>query len=427
MSKNIIVNSHDQATCPHCEKQFEFHEALSHQLIDLYESEYSDMLEKERKSLTASIEKETEKKQARAHAQQLEELKEQLADSQSQVNRNKEKLEAEKKKAAEQAKADALAESMALKEELEAKELKLAEFRDAELQLRKEKKAVEEKQADLALELERKLETERKTIEAKVSESFSLKEAELRKKIADAQKSNEELTRKLEQGSQQLQGEVLELEVEKVLGTSFPFDVIEPVKKGAQGADVIQTVKQPTGQTCGKIVWEVKRTKSWTNSWVPKLKDDLQMVSGDIAVLVTTAFPKELDEAMAVYEGVWLVKPEFAKGLAEALRTVLIESQRQKVISAGKGEQMEALFDYVCSNQFAQRIRSVVEGYEEMQTDLDKEKRAMQKIWKKREVQINRITDQMMGVCGELQGISSSALPHLEGIASLDFVESSED
>lgn len=423
MSNNIIVNPHDQATCPHCEKQFELQAALSHQLIDQYESEYSAMLEQERKSLTASIKREAEKKQARIYTEQLEELKEQLADSQSQVNRNKEKLESEKKKIAEQAKADVIAESMALKEELEAKDLKLTEFRQAELQLRKEKKAVEEKQAELALELERKLESERKAIEAKFSESFSLKEADLRKKIADAQKSNEELSRKLEQGSQQLQGEVLELEVEKVLEASFPFDAIEPVKKGTQGADVIQTVKQPTGQTCGKIVWEVKRTKNWTNSWIPKLKDDLQIVSGDIAVLVTTVFPKELDEAMAVYEGVWLVKPELAKGLAEALRTVLIESQRQKTISAGKGEQMEALFDYVCSNQFAQRIRSVVEGYEEMQLDLDKEKRAMIKIWKKREGQISRITDQMMGVCGELQGISSAALPHLESIASLEFID----
>ena len=422
MSNKIIVNPQDQIACPHCEKQFALREALSQQLMEGYEAEYADMLEKERSELASGIEKDIQRKMTRLHSQKVEALQEQLADSQSQATKNKEQLESAKKKAAEQAQAEAIAESASLKEELEAKELKLAEFRQAELQLRKEKKAVEEKQVELSLELERKLEAERRAIEIKVRESFALKEADLRKKITDAQKSNEDLTRKLEQGSQQLQGEVLELEVEQLLEAAFPFDVIEPVKKGVQGADVIQSVRQPTGQACGKIVWEVKRTKNWSNSWVSKLKDDRQDAGGDIAVLVTTAFPKEIDEAMAVYEGVWLVKPELTKGLAEALRTVLIESQRQKTISAGKGEQVEALFDYVCSNQFAQRIRSVVEGYEEMQIDLDKEKRAMTKIWKKREGQISRITNQMMSVCGELQGISSVALPHLESIASLDFI-----
>jgi len=425
MTNKIIVNPQDQIACPHCAKQFELREALSHQLIEGYEAEYTRMLAKERSDLTVRIEKDIEIKQARLYDQQLDELKDQLAESQSQVLKNKSQLVMAKKKAAEQAKFDAMAESSALKEELETKDLKLAEFREAELQLRKEKKAVEEKQADLALELERKVEAERKTIEARVSELYALKEADLRKKISDAQKSNDELTRKLEQGSQQLQGEVLELEVERILETAFPFDVIEPVKKGVQGADVIQTVHQSTGKVCGKVVWEVKRTKNWSNNWVPKLKDDLQIVGGDIAVLVTTAFPNGVDEAMLVHEGVWLVKPELAKGLSVALRTVLIEAQRQKAISAGKGEQMEALFDYICSNQFAQRIRSVVEGYEEMQIDLDKEKRAMQKIWKKREGQISRLSTQVISVCGELQGISSSALPLLDSIAELDFISES--
>jgi hypothetical protein len=217
-----------------------------------------------------------------------------------------------------------------------------------------------------------------------------------------------------------LQGEVLELEMERLLEQSFPLDQIEPVKKGIRGADVIQSVRLRSGAVCGKIVWETKRAENWSNKWIPKLKEDQQLVAGDLAVLVTTVFPAGVSESMLMQEGVWLVKPELVKGLSEALRTVLIESQRQRSISTGKGERMEALFDYICSNQFAQRIRSVVEGYEEMRTDLEKEKNAMQRIWKKREGQITRITSQVMSVCGELQGLSAASLPHLGSIEELE-------
>jgi len=310
-----------------------------------------------------------------------------------------------------------------LQEELAVKDKKLAEFRDAELTLRKQQKQLEERQAEMELDLARKVASERESIEVKIRNSFSLREAELRKKIADAQKSNEELTRKLEQGSQQLRGEVLELELEGILRQSYPFDDIQEVKKGARGADVVQTVHLRSGTACGKIVWETKRAENWSTAWVSKLKDDQQEVGADIAVLVSTAFPAGVTGPMALYEGIWLVEPELAKGLSEALRTVLIESQRQRAVTIGKGEQMEALFDYICSNQFAQRVRSVVEGYEEMHNDLEKEKRAMQRLWKKREGQIGRISNQMISICGELQGISSSSLPHLNSIATLEFGE----
>jgi hypothetical protein len=307
-----------------------------------------------------------------------------------------------------------------LQEELDAKNEKIAEYRSAELELRKQKKAIEEQQAEMALGLEKKLEAERKVIESRVNDAFSLKEAEWKKKITDAQKSNEELTRKLEQGSQQLQGEVLELEIEQMLIQTYHLDEIEPVKKGARGADVIQSVHLRSGAACGKIVWETKRAENWSNKWISKLKEDQQLVGGDIAVLVSTVLPAGITDSMLLHEGVWLVKPELVKGLSEALRTVLIEAQRQRSISTGKGERMEALFDYICSNQFAQRIRSVVEGYEEMRIDLEKEKNAMQRIWKKREGQITRITNQVMSVCGELQGLSAASLPHLGSIEELE-------
>lgn len=421
MSQKIILNSEDTINCPKCEQSFALREGLSQHLIEQYESEYDAMLTKERAALEQQVAKEQQRKLSKQFQSKLADLKEQLDDSKQAQSKAKSQIESARKKAAQEAREDALLEVTALKDEVATKEKRLAEFREAELNLRKEKKLLEQQKADLAVEVERKLEAERRSIEAKINESFNLKEAELRKKISDAQKSNEELTRKLEQGSQQLQGEVLELEVESLLQQAYPLDIIEPVKKGARGADVIHHVKLRSGTLCGKIIWETKRAENWSNNWIPKLKEDLQRESGDIAVLVSTAFPADISEPMIQHEGVWLVRPELAQGLSAALRTVLIESQRQKSVSDGKGEQMEALFDYVTSNQFSQRIRSVVENYELMRSDLEKEKAAMQRLWKKRETQISRISEQMLSVCGELQGISATSLPMLDSIAGLDF------
>lgn len=421
MSQKIILNAEDKITCPHCDQAFPLREGLSHHLIEQYENEYEAMLSKEREELEQRVAKELERKSAKQYQGQLEELKEQLQESQAFQEKAKTQLDEAKKKAAKQAREDADVQLKELKEELSTKDLKLSELRDAEIALRKDKKQVEEQKAEMALDIERKIEAERHLIVTKANEAFAFKEAELKKKISDAQKSNEELSRKLEQGSQQLQGEVLELEVESLLQQDYPFDHIEPVKKGARGADVIQTVKLRSGSICGKIIWETKRAENWSSNWVPKLKEDLQRVNGDIAVLVSTVFPSQVNDSIVQYEGVWLVRPELVSGLSAALRTVLIESQRQKTVSAGKGEQMEALFDYITSNQFAQRIRAVVENYETMQADLEKEKAAMQRLWKKRETQIGRISDQMLSVCGELQGLSSASAPMLEDIAGLEF------
>ena len=425
MSQKIILNDDDKVSCPACETAFPVQAGLSHHLIEQYEAEYSAMLDKEHESLEKRVIQEQQRKIAKVHESELQVLKEQLKDSQLAEAQFKKQIEAASQKAAERIRAETSLELKSLKDEMASKDKRLTEFRDMKLLLRKEKKAVEQQKEELALEVERKLDKERLQLEQKINANFSLKEAELKKKITDAQKANDELTRKLEQGSQQLQGEVLELELESLLGQSYPFDDIDPVKKGVRGADVIQRVKLRSGVLCGTIVWETKRAENWSNNWIPKLKEDMQREAGDIAVLVSTVFPANLDESITQHEGVWLVRPELVSGLSAALRTVLIESQRQKSVSVGKNEQMEAMFDYVTSNQFAQRIRAVVENYESMRSDLEKEKAAMQRLWKKREMQINRISDQMLAVCGELQGVSSNSISMLDSVANLDF--SSED
>ena len=419
MGKKIIVDAFDTVACPHCGKEFVLQDAIAHQLIERYESEYEAMLDGERRQLRETLAADADRAAARRFTEQIAQLQDRLAQSNAAQAKAKAQLEAAAQHAVEEARRESAAEAQALKAELSAKDERLAAYREAELALRREKAALEEQRKEMALEVQRQVDAERKRIQASEAETFRLREAEWRKKIDDAQKANADLKRKLEQGSQQLQGEVLELQVEDLLATAFPFDGIEPVRKGARGADVIQTVRLRSGSVCGRIVWESKRAENWSNAWIAKLKDDQQAAGGELAVLVSTAFPAGVDEPMVMHEGVWLVRPNLIRALAEALRTVLIESQRQKAISAGKGESMEALYRYITSAQFAQKVRAVVDAYQQMREDLEKEKNAMQRLWKKREAQLERITTNMLGMCGELQGVSQDALPQLEDIGLL--------
>ena len=419
MTKKIIVDAFDTVACPHCGGEFMLQDAIAHQLIERYESEYETMLEGERRQLRETLVADADRAASRRFGEQIARLQEQLAQSAADQARIRAQLEASAQRAVEEARRDSAERARALQDELTLKDRKLAGYRETELALRTEKAALEEQQRELTLEVQRKVDTESQRIKAAEAEAYRLREAEWRKKIDDAQKANEDLKRKLEQGSQQLQGEVLELEIEGLLAMAFPYDAIEPVKKGARGADVIQTVRLRSGTACGRIVWESKRAENWSNAWVAKLKDDQQSAGGELAVLVSTAFPAGIDQPMVMHEGVWLVRPDLVKALAEALRTVLIESQRQKAIAAGKGESMEALYSYITSAQFAQKVRAVVDAYQQMRDDLEKEKSAMLRLWKKREAQLERITTNMLGMCGELQGVSQQALPQLEDIGLL--------
>ena len=419
MNSKIILNAEDQIACPHCNSEFPIREAVAKHLIEKHEDEYQQLLSKELVSLQEQAAKDAEKSIAKTFKKQIETLQEQLAESQDSAKSLQARIAEEKKKAEDKIRESVKLEHDALEESLKSKEEQLEKFREQELALRKAKTVLEDKQKDMELELARRVESEKESLRASIGDEFRLKEAELRKKIDDASKANEDLKRKLEQGSQQLQGEVLELELEHELAQAYPLDDIDPVGKGTRGADVIQTVRLRTGTVCGKIVWETKRAENWSNGWITKLKADMQEVAGDIAVLVSTAFPAGIEEPMVMKDGVWLVKPALAKGLSEALRTVLTEAQRQKAVSVGKNEQMEALYDYICSTQFVQRIKAVVDHQEQMRLELDKEKSAMQRIWKKREGQIGGITNQMMAICGELQGLSHGSMPLLDDIALL--------
>ena len=418
MNKRIILNADEPVTCPDCGHQFPLHTGITQQMIERYENEFDAMLAGERSALEERLAREASRTAAKNYEDQVDELKARLAEQVEAKAKADAQLEAAKRKAADTARAEAEQRLREMQEELSGKEQKLAEYREEERKLRVQKRELEEAQKELDIKVQRQLEAERTAIEARVADSFQQKEAELRKQIADARKVNEDLNRKLEQGSQQLQGEVLELALEELLGSTFPFDEVDPVAKGTNGADVLQTVMTRAGARCGQIIWEIKNTKNWSNAWVQKLKDDQQAAGAEIAVLVSTAFPANGQEAFLQHEGIWLVRPGTVTPVAQALRAILVEAQKQKVVSAGRNEKAEALYDYLCSPQFVQKVRGVIEAHDAMKADLEAEKKAMARLWKKREGQLERITSNIVGMAGELQGISRESLGQLDAIAA---------
>lgn len=423
MDNKIIITANEPITCPKCQHHFPLDQGITRQTIERYETEFVEAFATERKAMEESLAKEAERKATKLFSEQMARLQEQLSDSRKAEREAKEQIAKAQAEAKVKALADFAEEKKALAEELEQKEAKLRQFREQELELRKQKKDLEDQQANLQLDLQRKLDEERaklsEQIAQKEAERFSMIEAEYKKKIEDAQRANEDLRRKLEQGSQQLQGEVLELELEHTLASSFVHDQIEEVKKGVRGADVIQTVRTPMGQSCGKIIWEAKRAENWTDKWLQKLKDDQQEAKADIAVLVTTAMPKGVTDPFVRVGDVWVVAPHVMRPVAETLRVILLEAQKLKLVNTGRNEKMEHLYNYLASAQFAQKIRTMLEAFETMRSDLDSERRAMQRIWAKRETQIERVTSSMVTVVGELQGIAHDSLPQLDAIDQL--------
>lgn len=427
MTKKIIIAADEEIMCPKCTHHFPLSESISRQTIERYESELDEAFSVQKKEMEVSLEKEAERKASKHFAEQIGLLQEKLQDSIEAELEAKNLISKAKIDAETKAKQEFEGEKKALTEELLEKDSKLQVFREQELDLRKKTRALEEQQANLELDVQRKLEDERtKMIEqigASEAARFSMIEAEYKKKIEDAQKANEDLRRKLDQGSQQLQGEVLELELENVLTTSFLHDQIDEVKKGQRGADVLHTVRTLQGIECGKIIWEAKRAENWTDKWLNKLKDDQQEAKADIAVLVTTVMPKGVNEVIVRLGNVWVVSPHVIKPVAEMLREVLLEANKLKMVNTGRNEKMELLYNYLSSTQFSQKVRTMLEVFEGMRSDLESEKRAMQKIWSKRQMQIERVTTSMTTVVGELQGIAHEALPQLESIETLDAIE----
>jgi hypothetical protein len=426
MTRKIIIAAEEEIVCPKCDHHFPLGDGITRQTIERYESEFEDAFAAQKKEMEAAIEKEAERKATKHFSEQIGLLQEQLRDAKIAEEDTKKLITKVQSEAKAKAQEEFEREKNILAEELKEKDNKLNEFRVQELDLRRQKIALEEQQKNIELDLQRKLEEERVKIAEQISATeanrFAFIEAEYKKKIEDAQKANEDLRRKLDQGSQQLQGEVLELELEHVLKNSFHHDQIDEVKKGQRGADVLHTVRTLQGVGCGKIIWEAKRADNWSEKWIQKLKDDQQEAKADIAVLVTTVMPKGGDEIILRIGDVWVVSPHVIKPVAEMLRNALLEANKLKVVNTGRNEKMELLYNYLSSAQFSQKVRTMLDAFESMRSDLEAEKRAMLKIWSKRQSQIERVTMSMTSVVGELQGIAHVELPQLESIETLDAI-----
>jgi hypothetical protein len=424
---NIIIVPDEPIVCPKDQHRFPLHQGITQQTMEKYERAFESEFEKRTQELRSEIELQVRKNAQKEFSAKQRELEEQLSERDEAVKQAQNLL----KKAQNEARAKALAEfeheKRGILDDLTEKEHQLTQSRERELGLLREKKKLEQVKENLELENARKLDRERQQIQeeaaAKEAAKTRLRVAEMEKKLSDALRLNEDLTRKLEQGSQQLQGEVLELDLEDRLRTDFPYDKIERVSKGVNGADILQRVHSPNGQLCGTIVWEAKRAKSWSDKWLQKLKDNQMQAGAEFAVIVTSALPRDSKEPFMMNGDIWVVTDPVIRPIAETLRAMLIQSNKLKLASTGKNEKMELVYNYLCSPQFAQRIRAVVETFVLMKRSLDQERNALAKIWKQREAQIERVASNVMEMCGELQAISQSSLHKLEEIKELALPE----
>jgi hypothetical protein len=387
MPRPIIVDADEQVACPKCNRRFALCEGISRHAVERHAEAFAQSLEKQRRTLEAELGAAAKRR----------------AEAEYEVRRR------------------------SLEESIAAKESQLARSRAEELELRRQMRELEEAKKTQELDYQRKLDAERGRIEQRASaaaqEELARREAQWRTQLASAQREAADLKRKLEQGSQQLQGEALELSLEALLRSAFPLDEIVPVPKGVNGADLVQHVRSPSGLRCGAILWEAKQTKNWQPAWLGKLRHQQQDLGAEAAILVTTAMPKDSREPFLRESEVWVARFDAARPLAEALRAAMLEMQRLRQANLGRREKAELLYGYLCSPQFVQRVKSLADGFAAMRQELDAERAAVTRIWKKREAQLARMTDGVLGVVGDLQGIGQETLPALDGIAALPGLE----
>jgi hypothetical protein len=315
------------------------------------------------------------------------------------------------------AKEDVSVELQDTHQQLADAKTKLKTAQQTELDLRRERSELAEQKEQLELSVQRRMDEERSKIrdgaKKEAEQERQLKDAEKDKLINDLHSEIENLRRKSEQGSQQLQGEVLELQMEDLLRRHFPYDEITPVPKGQHGGDCVQTVRDVTGMECGFILWESKRTKSWSDGWLPKLRDDQRAAKAQMAVLVSIELPKDL-KTFDLIDGVWVTSRPCAIGLAAALRAGLIELSKSRQSQDGRQGKMELLYNYLSGQEFRHRVEGIVEAFDTLRQDLEAEKRAMQKVWAKREKQLDRAVLNTAGLYGDLSGIIGATLPAIE-------------
>ena len=395
----------DKIKCPNCGHEFEIEEALSGKIEAHYKAEYEKKISEQSEKFNEEKRKiKQEKEQLDLQKEKQDELLKLEVDR--QLKKQRQKIEKQANESVEE-------EIKSLQEENKKRKAENKSLKEKEISFLKREAELVEKQEDLSLQMEKDLLERQKEIEdkgrAKERQSFELEKVKLLKQIEDNKKLAEEMKRKAEQGSMQLQGEVQELAIEELLERSYPFDKIEEVAKGVRGADSIQTVINSSQQECGLIVYESKRTKSFANDWIDKLKQDQITCKADIAVLVTEVLPADMDR-FGEKDGVWICGFHEVKSLSFVLREMLVKTNSVKMAQENKGDKMELLYHYLTSNEFVQNIKRIVENYDGMINQLNSEKKAMNKIWAIREKQIWVVQENVSALFGSIKGIAGNSL-----------------
>jgi hypothetical protein len=399
----------DKIKCPNCGDLFPVTQALYHQIAERAREEVTQGVARREKALAVD--------QAR-----LKEERDTI--DRTVAEKTKVALSEIEKRAHTKAQEAVSVELEDLKRQAAEKDRKLDAAHQSELEWRKQKRELDERAKNLDLEAARKIDEERQKIQdetaRRVAEEYRMRDAEKDKKLHDALKVNDELKRKLEQGSQQTQGEVLELQLEELIRGAFPLDQIDAVPKGMNGADVVQKVFNKSGHFCGTIVWESKRTKVWSEGWLQKLKDDQRALKAEIAILVSEVLPKDIS-GFSQRSGIWISNFSSAIGIAQILRAQLIQLANVRAAAVGKNEKMEVLYEYLTSTEFRQRVEAIAEAFIQMQSDLSEERRVAEKRWAKRQKEIDRVFQNTAGMYGELQGLlGSTSLQDIPALTASD-------
>ena len=414
--------------CPNCNHEIRLTESLAAPLLAETRQRFQEQLaskdaEMARKIETLRLERE---QLAEAREQVEEQVSNRLAAERSQL------IAAEAKKARDAAAADLQAkeaEAAELRRNLEVNNAKLAEAQQQQAELMRRQRALDDEKRELDLTVEKRVQASIGGIQIKArheaDEAARLRVAERDQTIESMARTIEELKRKAEQGSQQSQGEVLELELEVLLRGRFPSDLVEPVSKGELGADVVQQVNGSIGQAAGIILWESKRTKAWSDGWLAKLRDDQRRCGADVALIISQALPKHI-EHFDLVDGVWVAHPRYAFPVAVALRQTLIEISGSRLAQQGQQTKMEQVYQYLTGIKFRQRVEAVVEKFHDMREDLDKERKFMGRQWAKRETQILSVIESTVGMVGDLQAIAGKALPEIPSL-DMPLLESSAE
>jgi hypothetical protein len=403
------MSNETKITCPNCGQEIDVNSVISHNLEEEFKKKYNAKWLEEKKKYQEELDKlDKQKKEIEALQQNQEALVAEKLDI--AVKAEKEKYEKQIKAQLQEEQSGRIA---MIEKELQEKSEQVKELNTAKAEIEKIKREKDQMkeaiEAESAKALNTKLQEEKERIRKVESEKNELIVAELQKQLDDQRRLTEEMKRKQEQGSMQLQGEVQELAIEEWLTSNFPLDTINEIKKGDRGADCIQIVHTRNTQNCGTIYYESKRTKNFEPKWLEKLRDDIRAKGANIGVLVTDAFPKNMDR-MGLVEGIWVCSFEEFKGLCFVLRESIVQLSLVAASQENKGEKTLMLYDFLTSNEFRLQVEAIVEGFTQMQADLISEKRSIMGHWKKREKQIEKVLLNTNFMYNSIKGIAGSAI-----------------